>query len=122
MVYTDINKWILTQKLGILKIQFTDHMILNKMKDKSVDASVLLRMGNKIVNRNNMETERSSIDFSTSRSIPCIDAKPRHGCRCQEVLADRILIYLSPERLCQSLTNTEADAYSQPLDRAQGPQ
>ena len=57
MVYTDINKWILTQKLEILKIQFTDHMILNKMKDKSVDASVLLRMGNKIVNRNNMETK-----------------------------------------------------------------
>jgi hypothetical protein len=34
----------------------------------------------------------------------------------QEVLADRSLIHLSPERLCQSLTNTEADAHSQALD------
>jgi hypothetical protein len=30
------------------------------------------------------------------------------------VLADRSLIKLSPERLCQSLTNTEVDARSQP--------
>ena len=29
---------------------------------------------------------------------------------------------LSPERPCQSLTNTEVDAHSHPLDRAQGPQ
>jgi hypothetical protein len=29
---------------------------------------------------------------------------------------------LSPERLCQSLTNTYADARSQLLDWAQGPQ
>jgi hypothetical protein len=32
-----------------------------------------------------------------------------------------ILIQLSPERLCQCLTNTEVDAHSHPLDRAQGP-
>jgi len=32
--------------------------------------------------------------------------KPRHYFRCQEVLADKILIQLSPERLCQILTNT----------------
>jgi hypothetical protein len=32
------------------------------------------------------------------------------------VLADRSLIQLSPERPCQSLANTEADAFSQPLD------
>jgi hypothetical protein len=32
------------------------------------------------------------------------------------VLPNRNLIWLSPERLCQSLTNTEADALSQPLD------
>jgi hypothetical protein len=37
------------------------------------------------------------------------------------VLADGSLIWLSPERLCQSLTNTEADSLSQPLDWAQGP-
>jgi hypothetical protein len=31
---------------------------------------------------------------------------------CQQVLADRSLIQLSLERLCQCLTNTEADALS----------
>jgi hypothetical protein len=38
------------------------------------------------------------------------------------VIDDRSLIWLSSERLCQSLTNTEADACSQPLDWAQGPE
>ena len=41
------DKWILAQKLGIPKIQFTDHMKLKMKEDQSVDASVLLRMGNK---------------------------------------------------------------------------
>ena len=35
-------------------------------------------------------------------------------CGCQQVLADRSLIELSSERLCKSLTNSEADACSQP--------
>jgi hypothetical protein len=35
-------------------------------------------------------------------------------------LADRSLIYLSPERLCQCLTNTEVNAHRHPLDGAQG--
>ena len=42
-------------------------------------------------------------------SIPYTATKPGHYCRCLEVLADRSLIRLSPERLCQSLTNTEVD-------------
>jgi hypothetical protein len=33
-----------------------------------------------------------------------------------EVIADGSLIWLSPERLCQSLTNTEVEACSQPFD------
>jgi hypothetical protein len=37
------NKRILAQKFGIPKIQFTDHMTLNKKEDQSVGASVLLR-------------------------------------------------------------------------------
>ena len=37
-------------------------------------------------------------------------------------LLTRSLIQLSPERLCQGLTNTEVDAHSHPLDEAQGPQ
>jgi hypothetical protein len=44
--YSVTDKWILAQKLGIAKIQFTDHMKLKK-EDQSVDASVLLRRRNK---------------------------------------------------------------------------
>jgi hypothetical protein len=55
------------------------------------------------------ETEGKAIQrCSTWKSIPY--PKPRHYCRCQEVLADRSLIELSPEKLCQSLTHTDMDA------------
>jgi hypothetical protein len=37
------------------------------------------------------------------------------------VLADKCLAWLSSERLCQPLTETDADTYCQPLDWAQGP-
>jgi hypothetical protein len=40
----------------------------------------------------------------------------------QDVLAGRSLIKLSPEMLCQSLTDTDVDSCSQPMDWAQGPQ
>jgi hypothetical protein len=59
---------------------------------------------------------RSFTDCPTWGSITHADIKPRHYCRSQELLANRSLIQLSPERLCQSLTNTGADAHSQPLD------
>ena len=40
---------ILAPKLRILKIQITYHMKLKKKEDQSVDVSVLLRRGNKIL-------------------------------------------------------------------------
>jgi hypothetical protein len=46
--YVLTAKWILAQKLWILKIQFTDHMKLQKKEEQSVDALVLLRRWNKI--------------------------------------------------------------------------
>jgi hypothetical protein len=55
--------------------------------------------------------ERSSRNCPTWTFILYTDTKSRQYCRCQ-LLADRSLILLSPERLCQSLTNTEADACS----------
>jgi hypothetical protein len=93
----------------------------------------VLRRGNKIITRGNMETkyqwkelQRQSVeqrlkeklnrDCPTWRSIPYTVTKPGSYCGCQEVFAEGSLIWLSPERLCQSLTNTEADAHSQPLD------
>jgi hypothetical protein len=44
----------LAPKLGIPKIQFTDHMRLKKKRDQSVDALVLLRKGNKILMEGNI--------------------------------------------------------------------
>ena len=53
---------------------------------------------------------------------PIYSHQIRHYRGCQEVLAERSLIQLSPERSCQSFTNTEADAHSQLLDWAQDSQ
>jgi len=43
--YALINKGILAQKLGLPKIQFIDHMQLEKEDDKSADALVFNRRG-----------------------------------------------------------------------------
>jgi hypothetical protein len=48
--------------------------------------------------------ERPSRDCPTWEYIPYKETKPRYYCGCQEVLVDRSLIELSPERLCQMLT------------------
>ena len=49
--------WILAQKLGIPKIKFTDQMKFKKEEDQSLDASVLLRRGNKMLMGGNTETK-----------------------------------------------------------------
>jgi hypothetical protein len=78
---------------------FIDHTKLKKKEDQSVDASVLLRKGNKMLSGGNMDTkcgaeteERPSRDSHTWGSIPYTDTKPRKYCGCQEVIADRSLI------------------------------
>ena len=48
---------ILTQKLGIPKLQFTGHMKLEKKEDQSLGALVLLRRRKKILMVVNMETK-----------------------------------------------------------------
>jgi len=48
--------WILAQMFRIPKMKFTDHMKL-KTEDQSVDASVLLKMENKILTGGNTETK-----------------------------------------------------------------
>jgi hypothetical protein len=53
--------------------------------------------------------ERPSRDCLTWGSIPHADTKPRHYCRCQEVLDDRSLI-----QLCHILINTNEVVPSQP--------
>jgi hypothetical protein len=54
--------------------------------------------------------ERPSRDYPTWGSNPYRVTKPRHYCGCQKVHDDRLLIELSTERLCQTLTYTEVDA------------
>jgi hypothetical protein len=49
--YALTDKWILVQKFGIPKIQFTDHMKLKVREDQSVGASVLLRSGEQNTHR-----------------------------------------------------------------------
>ena len=55
--YALTDEWILAQKLGIPKIQFTDHMKLKNKENQSVDALVLLRRGNKMPMGANTEIE-----------------------------------------------------------------
>lgn len=43
------DKWILPKKYRIPMIQHTDHMKFNKKEGTSVDASIPLRRGNKII-------------------------------------------------------------------------
>jgi hypothetical protein len=56
--------------------------------------------------------ERPSRDCPTWGFIPYTVTKLRHYCGCQEAHAEMSLIWLSPERACQSLTNTEVDVSS----------
>jgi hypothetical protein len=55
--YAITYKWILALKLGIHKIQFTDHMKLKMKEQQSVDTLVLLSRGNKILTGGNSETK-----------------------------------------------------------------
>jgi hypothetical protein len=97
-----------------------------------VDASELFRRVNQILTGGNMETKCGAEGEGKAiqrlphlRIHPIYSHQTRHYCGCWEVLADRSLIWLSLERLCQSLTdtdkfrgetNTEEEALSQPLD------
>jgi hypothetical protein len=46
--YALTDNWILAQKLRIPKIQFEKHEKIKKREDQCMDASFLLRIGNKI--------------------------------------------------------------------------
>jgi len=69
-----------------------------KKKDKNVDASVLLKKGNKILTGGNTDIKSGAgtdRDCPTWGSIRYEDVKPSHYCCCQEVLADKSLIWMS---------------------------
>ena len=50
-----------------------------------------------------------------SRDFPTLESIHGHYYGCQEVLGDRNLVQLSPERLFQNLTYTEVDTLNQTL-------
>jgi hypothetical protein len=75
--YVLINKWILVQKLGIPKIQFTNHMKLKKKEDYSMDTDIhLKRGGNKTTmegvteTKCGVETEETTIQGLTHLGNP----------------------------------------------------
>jgi hypothetical protein len=91
-------------KFRIPKIQSTDHVTLKKKEDQSVGASVLLRRGNKMHTGGNTETKCGAVTEGKAiqrllhlGSIPYTVVKPGCYCRFGEVLANRSLIWLSPE-------------------------
>ena len=92
----------ISPKLGIAKVQFTDHMKFKKKEDQSVDTLVFLRRGSKILleefQRQSVEqrlNERLSRDCPTWGSIPYTEEKKkdtRYYCGYQKVHADSNLI------------------------------
>jgi hypothetical protein len=54
--YALTDKWILAQKLGIPRKQFTSHMNIKK-EDRSVDTLIFLTRGNKILMEGVIETK-----------------------------------------------------------------
>ena len=83
-IFTD--KWILTQKFWIPKIQLTDYMKLKKKEDQSVGASVLLRKGNKTLMgkiwRQNVEQRLSHLGIHPiySHQTQTLLWMPRNAC------------------------------------------
>jgi hypothetical protein len=90
--------------LAALGILHTIHRP-GETQDQSADASVLLRSGKKY-----SQEEK----WKQSGNQRLKERPPGINLIC--MLADRSLIWLSPERLFQSLTNTEVDSCSQLLD------
>ena len=124
--YTLTDNWISAQKFGIPKIQFTDHMKLKLKEDQCVNVWILqsflqrgtkyswIKNQDKVWSRDQMRGHLKPAP--PGESIPYTVNKPRLYYGCQPVLAERTcLIKLSPERLYQNLTNTEADACNQLL-------
>jgi hypothetical protein len=72
-------KWILAQKLGIPKIQFTNHMKLKKKEDQSVDTLILPRRGNKIPMEGVPETKcGAETEGMTIQRLPHLGIHPKY--------------------------------------------
>jgi len=92
--YALTDKWILAQKLELLKIPSTDHMNLKKKDNQCADASVLLKRGkygDKVWNR---DWRNGHSEHAPSGDLGHIHTAIKHRtyCWCQEAHADRSLI------------------------------
>jgi hypothetical protein len=73
------------QKLGIPKIQFTNHMKHKKKEDQSVDTSILLRRGNKISMEVVTETKcGAETEGKPNQILPYLETHPLYSHQTQE--------------------------------------
>jgi hypothetical protein len=84
--YVLTDKWILAQKLGIPKTEFTDHINLKK-EEQSVRALVLLTKENKIFTGTNMETKyRAETEGKAIQSLLHLGIHPIYSHQTQTLL------------------------------------
>ena len=75
------------QKLPVPKIQFTNYMKLKKKEDQSVDASVLLRRGNKILLGVNTEAKcGAETEGKAIQRLPHLGIHPIYSYQTQTLL------------------------------------
>ena len=80
------DNWILAQKFSILKIKFTDHMKLKK-EDQSVDVSVSLRRGKRILTGGIMGTKCGAQTKGKGiQRLPYLEIHPICSCKTQILL------------------------------------
>ena len=124
--YALTDKWILTPKPRIPKIQFEKHKKIKKKEDQHVDTLFLLRIGNKIPMEGVTETKfgANTKGWSIQR-LPYQGIHPIISHQTQTLLhMPARFCWQDPDigismRLCQCLANTEVDAHSQLLDGTQ---
>jgi hypothetical protein len=124
-IYALTDKWILAQKLGLQKIQFTNHMKLKKKEDQSVDTSIHLRRGNKIPMEGVTETKfradiihrlsHLSIHPIYNHQTQTLLWMPRSACWQEPDIAVSWVALPVPDKY-------RVDAHNHPLDRVQGSQ
>jgi hypothetical protein len=84
--YAFTDKWILTQKLRLPKIQSAKHMKLKK-EDQNVDTLFLLRMGNKIPMEGVTETKfKAETEERTIQRLPHLGIHPIYNQQTQTLL------------------------------------
>jgi hypothetical protein len=84
--YALTDKWILAQTFRRPKVQFIDHVKLKK-EEKSMDASVLLRRGNKILKGENKETKYGAeTEGKAIQRLPNLGIYPTYSHQTQTLL------------------------------------